>query len=40
LLCNVPPCMIESFFMMILITGHNVGVLRGVLIFTIFRCGG
>jgi low-affinity ferrous iron transport protein len=25
LLCNVPPSIIESFFMMILITGHNVG---------------
>jgi low-affinity ferrous iron transport protein len=25
LLCNVPPSIIESFFMMILITGHNIG---------------
>ena len=25
LLCNVPPSIIESFFMMILVTGHNVG---------------
>lgn len=25
LLCNIPPSIIESFFMMILITGHNVG---------------
>lgn len=25
LICNVPPSIIESFFMMILITGHNVG---------------
>jgi low-affinity ferrous iron transport protein len=25
LLCNVPPSIIESFFTMILITGHNVG---------------
>ena len=24
LLCNVPPSLIESFFMMILITGHNI----------------
>ena len=23
LLCNIPPSIIESFFMMILITGHN-----------------
>jgi low-affinity ferrous iron transport protein len=23
LLCNVPPSLIESFFMIILITGHN-----------------
>ncbi|KAK4970440.1 hypothetical protein LTR28_000275 [Elasticomyces elasticus] len=25
LLCNVPPSIIESFFMMVLITGHNIG---------------
>lgn len=25
LICNVPPSIIESFFMMILITGHNIG---------------
>lgn len=25
LLCNVPPSLIESFFMIILITGHNIG---------------
>jgi low-affinity ferrous iron transport protein len=25
LLCNVPPSIIESFFTMILITGHNIG---------------
>ena len=25
LLCNVPPSIIESFFMLVLITGHNIG---------------
>lgn len=25
LLCNVPPSIIESFFMMMLVTGHNIG---------------
>jgi len=25
LLCNVPPSIIESFFLMILITGHSIG---------------
>ena len=25
LLCNVPPSIIESFFTLILITGHNIG---------------
>lgn len=29
LLCNVPPSIIESFFMMILITGHNIGDAKG-----------
>lgn len=28
LLCNVPPSIIESFFTMILITGHNIGYAR------------
>jgi low-affinity ferrous iron transport protein len=28
LLCNVPPSIIESFFTMILITGHNIGAAK------------
>lgn len=25
MLCNIPPSVVESFFTLILITGHNVG---------------
>ena len=40
LLCNVPPSIIESFFMMILVTGHNTRMLRGVSTFATYIYGG